>query len=127
MQLAQHRYSAEGDARVRRLLLKRAEELVREIDMPEAERHYLRGSIRSLKEMYSEAIEDYSRAVTLQPDEVGWRYEFAMLLRRQGCLEEARTQAKWCARLAPRQEKYRKLLQEINQAQLVKQGRPKNG
>ena len=119
VQLAQKRYLAEEQAGVRRLLVQRAEQLVERIGLPEEEQCHLRGAIFALQERYLEAIANYTRAVQLRFQEVGWRYELALLLRQQGRLEEARKQARLCARMDPDKRAYRTLLEEINHAQLT--------
>ena len=118
VELTQQQYQGERHAKVRGRLLDRAEELIPQTDLPEDERYRLRGSVCALKEDYPEAIENYARAVELRSHEVAWRYEFAILLQRQGLLDQAHQQAKWCARLAPRDDKYRRLLQELHETKL---------
>ena len=45
-----------------------------------------------------------------------WRYELALLLRREGKLEQAHEEAKYYALIQPANADYRKLLEEINHA-----------
>ena len=71
-----------------------------------------------MQEDYQEAIKNYARAIELCSENVAWRYEFAIVLQQQGLLDEAHRQAKWCARLAPRDAKYRQLLQQLHETRL---------
>jgi tetratricopeptide (TPR) repeat protein len=118
VRLAQKQYAADEHANLRRLLVERAEELIEQVDLPADERHHLRGSVLALKGVNSEAIKSYADAVKLRPNEVVWRYEFALLLKREGLLDEAHAQAKQCARMAPAEREYRELLEQIHEARL---------
>jgi len=118
VRLARERYAAEEWSTVRGLLVDRAALLLEELDLPKGEQCYLRGSVLALQKSYSEAIESFDRAVTLCPNEADWRYDYAVLLLRQGQLGKAREQAKWGARLAPRSGKHKQLLEQIIQAGL---------
>lgn len=113
VQLARKQYGAEEQADIRGLLLQRAEGLLERADLPEDERQYLLGSIFALEDACPEAIQSYSRAVELRPHELVWRYELALLLQREGLLDEALKHARLCARGAPRSKKYRALLERI--------------
>ena len=113
IKLARKQYGGDEEADVRGLLLQRAEGLVEQADLPEDEQQYLRGSIFALKKAYPEAIRSYSRAVELRPHELVWRYELALLLLREGLLDEALEHARLCARGAPRNWRYRALLELI--------------
>lgn len=107
------------DEPIRARLLARAEEILPQSDLAEAERLHLAGAIGALRKNYPEAIDYYFRAIALRSRQVGWRYELAQLLQQQGRLEEAREQARWCARLEPKQARHRKLLEEIHYARLT--------
>ena len=120
IELARERYQGEEHATMRGMLIERAERLIDGVDLPEEERHHLRGSVLALKEHYPEAIEHYSRAVELRSEAVSWRYELAVALQQQGLLDEAHKQARWCARMEPHHREYRELLEQILEAQLRK-------
>lgn len=107
------------DATIRDRLLARAEEILPQSDLAEAERLYLAGAIGALRNDYPQAIDYYLRAVALRSRQVAWRYELAQLLQQQGRLEEAREQARWCARLEPKQARHKRLLEEIHYARLT--------
>jgi len=120
IELAWERYQGEEHATMRRMLIDRAERLLDQVDLPEEERHHLRGSVLALREQYPEAIEHYWRAVQLRSEAVSWRYELALALRQQGLLDEAYKQATWCARMDPRHREYRELSEQILETQLRK-------
>lgn len=119
IRLAREKYLGEEHATIRGMLVNRAGALIEELDLPEDERYYLRGSLCTLKELYPEAIIDLSRATELRPYEAGWRYELAVLLKQEGRLDEAHEQAKTCARLDPNNNRYRELLIEVNYSRLT--------
>jgi len=119
IELAQGRYRGKEHAAIRRMLADRAERLIGRVELPEEEQYYLRASARALKELYPEAIADYVRAVELRPQKVGWRYQLALLLEREGRISEAHEQAKLCARMDPHNGKYRSLLRELNHTRLT--------
>ena len=103
-----------GQAAFRRMLIDRAARLVEQLELPGDERHYLRGAVRALQSEEELAIAEYQRAVALRPEALDWRYELARLFLAQGDWERAHEAARYCARLAPRNPDYRKLLEEIH-------------
>lgn len=117
VRLARQRYASEEKAQ--HLLVERAEQLINQVDLPEEEWHYLRGSLYALKNQLPLAVQSYGRALALRPKQVRWRYELAMILRQQGLSEDAHEQAKWCVRQDPSSTEFRRLLQEINLARLL--------
>jgi len=121
-QLARKQYAGEEWSALRGLLVDRAARLLEELELPEDEQCYLRGSVLELKGAYPGAIENYDRAVTLRPNEAAWRYDYAVLLMQQGRLDEAKQQARRGARLLPRSRKHKQLLEQIIEAGLS-QGR----
>jgi len=118
VRLARDRYATEEWLTVRGLLVDRAALLLEELDLPEAEWCYLRGSVLSMQGFCSEATESLGRAVALRPNEADWRYDYAVLLMQQGRLAEAKRQARHGARLAPRSRKHRQILERIIEAGL---------
>lgn len=117
--LAGQQFAAAGSEAIQEQLLARADALLPASGLPEAERLFLRGSIQSLRKAYAEAIDSYTEALALRSYETGWRYELARLLQQQGLLDQAHEQARRCARLEPRQVKYKKLLEEIHNTRLT--------
>ena len=104
----------DADAKVHDLLVQRAEELLEQIDLPPGEQYYLRGAVCELKGDFPQAIDNYRRAVELRYEEVPWRYELAVLLKKQGRIDEAHKEARLCALREPHKLEYRRLLEEIN-------------
>jgi len=68
---------------------------------------------------FEEAATEGQRAVRLQPRQLPWRYELALLLKSQGRLDEAHEHARVCAMLNPSRREYRQLLEQINLARLT--------
>jgi tetratricopeptide (TPR) repeat protein len=100
-------------------LLDRAAMLLQRSGYPEDERRYLLGAICALRGQEEEAIADYWRAVELSPRNLVWRYELALLLKRERRLAEAHEQARYCAVMEPASEKYQALLEEINRTRIA--------
>ena len=119
IRLAGRQFAVEGSEPIQEQLLARAEMLLSDADLPEAEQLFLQGSIQAMHEAYPEAIDSYTQALALRSYEVSWRYELARLLQMQGLLEEAHEQARRCARLEPREMKHKKLLEEIHNTRLT--------
>lgn len=118
VRLARDRYTREDDRMMRALLIRRARGLLAEMPLAPADQHHLRGLMLAIEKNHVAAAGELARAVELRPDQVVWRYEWAVALLAQGRLDEAREQAKWCGRMAPREDRYRKLLEQIYDAQL---------
>ncbi len=114
IQLAREQYLGDRYARLRSRLLERAAESTENKEYSEAERHHVKGMVFALRNRFTEAIESYSRAVELRRENARWRYELALLLQREGRLEQAHEEAKYCFRSDPANGDYRKLLEEIN-------------
>jgi len=118
VRLAQQQYAADEYATTRRLLIERARKLLGQVDLPADERHHLQAAVLALEGMNSEAIRNYRLAVQLRPNEAAWRYELALLLTKEGLLDDAHSEAKRCARMDPRNTGYRELLKQIHEARL---------
>jgi tetratricopeptide (TPR) repeat protein len=103
-------------------LLNRAERLLDEPELSEAERSYLRAEIHALRGETADALADYGRAIELNPNEILWRYHYALALVEAGQLEEALVQARWCARRDPLRNDYRQLLERIHGERLRRPG-----
>ena len=114
VQIAREDYVSPQALPIRRKIIRRAEEILPQTEMPAAERHYLRGAILALEERNAEALDQYRRAIALSARSTSWRYELAALLKRQGRLAEAHDEAVICARLEPKNREYARLLEEIN-------------
>ena len=100
------------------VLLGRAEQLLREQEVAGPERFYLQASSVSLRGDTAAALDDYARAIDLNPNEISWRYEYAQGLFQQGRLDDALVQARWCTRRDPQHPDYRQLLEQIHQIKL---------
>jgi protein involved in temperature-dependent protein secretion len=59
------------------------------------------------------AVAKLRQAVELRPDELDWRFELAQALQVSGDIQEAHRQARWCARMAPRNVDYKTFVNEM--------------
>jgi tetratricopeptide (TPR) repeat protein/O-antigen ligase len=78
-----------------------------------AEASYLRGALCLLRGQAELAVAKLRQAVELRPDELDWRFELAQALQVSGDIQEAHRQARWCARMAPRNVDYKTFVNEM--------------
>ncbi len=109
--LAENRFAAQEP--MRGLLLERASEAVEQVELPAAERNYLKGRIALLRDRTDEAIDHYRRAVELDPLRAQWQYELATLLAEAGRVREAHEHARMSARLEPDNRDFDELLRRL--------------
>ena len=124
VEAARKHYSAPAQAGVRRLLGQRLETLASRADLPAAEECYYRAVAADLAERYPEAIRYYTQALETRAWAVAWRFELAQLLARQGLLDRAHEQARWCAKMEPSNETYQEFLVQIVHTSLTVQSDP---
>lgn len=114
--LAREKYGEQPQRAIQQALLRRATWLIQEGDCPAEEKLYLKGVLLGVQGDYPAAISQLTQAVQLRVQDPHWRYELAIVLQRQGLIEEAHEQAQTCALLDPQNAGYRKLLQTLNRA-----------
>jgi len=121
VELARDRLGGADQLPLRKAVLLRAQRLLAadRCDLPAEEKLYLQAAVEQLFGKGEQATATLSKAVRMQPANAQWRYELAMLLRKQGRLEEARRQALLSAQLVPANRQYRQLLQQINRERIV--------
>lgn len=128
LHLAKTRYAVSNPDphTIRDRLLARAADLVHNASANPAEttpldapaRSHLLGAIYAEQGNLSEALTHYRTAIASRPFELEWQYEFAQHLVEAGQLDEALDLARRCIRLAPKNRRYQKLLQQIRTTQL---------
>lgn len=114
--LARERYGEKQHQAIQTALLRRAAWLIHNGECAEDERFYLQGVLLGVQGDYPAAISQLTQAVKRRGHDPRWRYELAILLQRQGRIEEAHEHAQTCALLDPANGEYRKLLQTLNRA-----------
>ncbi len=114
LRLARDKFADDDESQ--RVLLDRAGQLAEGADLPEDQRHYFRAAVYAESGDHAAALGEYQQAVSLQPREINWRYEYGKLLFQEGQYDQAREQLRWCARNAPNSAEYRRLLEEIIKA-----------
>ena len=117
IELAQER-SHDQEQAACRLLTARAEELLDRVELPEAEKHALRGAVSAIRDATRKRSPAISLPSSLRPGETGWRYGLALAFWQAGKVEEAFVEARRCALAAPDKSEYRDLLEKINQRRL---------
>jgi tetratricopeptide (TPR) repeat protein len=118
VELAKSRFAGREGTATRERLLARARQLLTTAEAT-PERHYLEGMILSLEGNSPPAIEQLKKAVELRPEQIGWRYELALVLQRSEKLEAAHEQARLCWSLDPSNELYEKLYRQLVRMQLT--------
>ena len=68
-----------------------------------------------LKGDAKKALELYGQAVAYNPNDLEWNYHYAMLLRKEGKLQEAERILSYCVRLAPGRPRFSNLLNIIRE------------
>jgi hypothetical protein len=121
IRVAREQFTGQDDANVRQALAERAAQLLRERNWPQGQHRYWQGAVYALQQRHAEAIASYSQAIKLRPENDAWRYELAVLLAEQGQFDEAREQAKWCARISPHNPQYHEFLKQLHQRTLRQQ------
>jgi tetratricopeptide (TPR) repeat protein len=116
---ARKQYQSARYTAVRHRLAQRALDAIDQCDLTDDEKCHFRASALAIQERYGEAIAEGERAVRMQPRQLPWRYELAVLLKNEGNLEGAHEHARVCAMLNPSKREYRQLLEQINLARLT--------
>jgi tetratricopeptide (TPR) repeat protein len=116
--LARRVFFAEEYDKVRSALTQRALELLADAKLPEDETWYLRALAYECRGEHAEAIESYKRAVKLRPRYLPWRQEYAMLLEREGKIDEAIEQVGLLGRMVPDDRRIRNWLWKLHDASL---------
>jgi len=112
-------YQAAHYTAIRHRLAQRALDAIEQCDLSDDEKCHFRASALIVQGRFEEAATEGQRAVRLQPRQLPWRYELALLLKSQGRLDEAHEHARVCAMLNPSRREYRQLLEQINLARLT--------
>ncbi len=116
LSLARKRFPNPGQQATQQALIARAAHLLDRTDARDGESHHLRAVAWSLQGNVEAAVEHYRKAIRHDPRNAQLRHEFAEFLLQAGRLDEAREQAAWSARLAPRQRRHQRLLTQIHNA-----------
>jgi O-antigen ligase/tetratricopeptide (TPR) repeat protein len=94
-------------------LLNQAETLLPTANLAKQDQYHLLGRILALQGKPTEAIENYSLAVELQPDDTQCRFELAMLLQAAGNVDKAREHVAACLRLDPDNKEFETALTNL--------------
>lgn len=113
LELAVRQFADESLRSQREAVLNRAAMLLDRQRREDGSWYHLRGEVERMLGRLTEAAANFQQAVELQPGNVAWRYELALLLVELGRVEEAHEQARWCIRHDPQRTEYRQLLQTI--------------
>ena len=105
------------EVRLRIAAANRAIRLVNEsVHKDEPEYQYAMAGAHVLISRIDLAVRHMRHAVNDRPNDLTWRYEYAVLLWQLGKNDEARENLQWCLRLEPHVQRYRQLMNEIDQA-----------
>lgn len=120
LDLARTQYKEEKDRQHYLLLVEKANQLIErpKSQLPDQRRHYLKAVIHRLQKRPEEAIQAYRQALKIEPLQVDWRLDLARLLHDQGRINDAHQEARFCASLAPQDQRTRRLLVELNRTAL---------
>lgn len=114
-------FAVDADRPIRRSLLVHAEQRLQTGTAFDATTNYQLGQIAMLRNDSIRAVQHFSRAVTLQPEETAWRYQLSVALHQAGRTLEAQQHARVCLEFEPQNPRYqallRKLIREKNPSQ----------
>jgi tetratricopeptide (TPR) repeat protein len=118
LNLADEAFAGESQAYHRRLLVERAEKLLAEQQPAPEDAIYLLGLASELKGDDAGAVAHYQDAVQARPEVLAWRFRLARAYQRQGLIDKAHEQARWCVRMDPSYRPGLDLLKELYEGQL---------
>jgi len=98
-------------------VLQRIRTGLNEFHLPAAQRQRVLAQVEEITGREVEAATHLGRAIEIDPHQITWRYDYAVLLEKLGRFDEALEQIRWCLRQAPRNNNYRSLLNRIYTAQ----------
>lgn len=85
-------------------------------DVDEADYQYAMAAAHMMISRDDLAAQHMHNAVLSRPNELDWRFEYSVLLWQLGENDEARKQLQWCLRLRPHVQRFRQLMQEIDES-----------
>ena len=113
LELAESRFAPSDSTEIRQLLLARTSNLLRRVDLPIAEQYYWLGRVAAARQRKMQAIRYLAMAVRQRPTQLDWRFQLAEKLQENQMWEQALLQADRCAREAPKEPTYRRLVEAI--------------
>jgi len=119
LDVALAQFGAEADRPIRDAALGQADRLAAARPGDDAQARWLRGRIAMLQDQPLLAVQRFTQAVEIRPNETAWRYDLAVALQRLERYAEAQEQARICALAEPNNEQYDALLRDVIRAQLA--------
>lgn len=119
LDVALAQFGAEADRPIRDAALAQADRLAAARPGDDAQARWLRGRIAMLQDQPLLAVQRFTQAVEIRPNETAWRYDLALALQRLERYSEAQDQARICALAEPNNEQYDALLRDVIRAQLA--------
>ena len=113
--LIRNDFSKPKEAGIQVLLIEKVDALMKDPGISDAEKHYYEAVVHRVQGKFNDAENSYSEAIKLIPNQDEWMYEFAILLMEMDKLEEAERYARKCVWQKPNMNKYRKLLNRIEE------------
>ncbi len=104
LQVARKFFAGEDLAKIRQIILQRAQDSLDHTTLPTAELEYTRAAILNLQGRGEEAMPVYADAIVRQSNNLVWRYEFARLLIDLKHYDEAFEQVNYSCPCPPRVE-----------------------
>lgn len=113
LELAKRKYTDSKYTAERQLLARKALSLVPQTTKSEAEQLLLTAQANALLGDIEQALQQYQKALLIEPNEPQWRFDYAQLLWTHDRPQEALEQVKVCVRMRPDNTTYQALLSEI--------------
>ncbi|MAT14632.1 MAG: hypothetical protein CMJ46_05105 [Planctomyces sp.] len=115
MLIAERMYSSPQHSKSQELVLNKLSALLEQESWPAGTTEFYQARMAVLKGDAKKALELYGQAVAYNPNDLEWNYHYAMLLRKEGKLQEAERILSYCVRLAPGRPRFSNLLNIIRE------------
>ncbi|MCA9038906.1 MAG: O-antigen ligase family protein [Planctomycetaceae bacterium] len=113
--IAENLYATPQTEEGRDLTLARLEKLLEEGTWPAGAEEYYRAQIAVLRGETEVALDFFWKAINLNPTDLDWNFQYAMLLRAEGKLQEAERILDYCVRQAPQRTRFSHMLNLVRE------------
>ncbi|QDU81712.1 O-Antigen ligase [Polystyrenella longa] len=117
MLIAERMYSSPSSKETQEIVFERLTNLLEEQTWPSGTPEYFNARIAVMRGQSNEALELFTHALFLNPNDLEWQFQYALVLRGAGKLQEAERILSYCVRKAPGRIKFSNLLNLVREQQ----------